>query len=405
MGHQALLCMWNFATDSRGKDKAKASCPLEPNLEDERTTTTTTTTSTTTMMVAEPVDNDNRDSTGGDAWSNLNKLVDTTTKNSLKSPWKDEVECQNDTSSCDSDYESLNVTRTTRVAANTAGIDPRVSCIENVSKKNSLHAYSVAYGNNWARTVNRAQRYKRSTGGKKSVQKYHWSGTFNRDGVKKYSSPLGEKTSDAKRRRFGEMNVVADSNYNYNLDAFDDEKTAKKTKLFDGDKFNLDDESGDRKEDATRWPDRRSFANLSKRDTMPLNTSRRNWLTREHGQEDHRYQRDESIEQDDLNANSSKRSQRNDHKEENRPTLGETRRSSESSYRVDDDDSRSTIIDRYEITLSTVYVRKSRTPIDDRSTCKFFNFLLSFFKNVILFTFLPSLYMIFFIYVKRTEEP
>ncbi|XP_012243804.1 kinesin-like protein Klp10A isoform X3 [Bombus impatiens] len=391
--------------DSRGKDKAKASCPLEPNLEDERTTTTTTTTSTTTMMVAEPVDNDNRDSTGGDAWSNLNKLVDTTTKNSLKSPWKDEVECQNDTSSCDSDYESLNVTRTTRVAANTAGIDPRVSCIENVSKKNSLHAYSVAYGNNWARTVNRAQRYKRSTGGKKSVQKYHWSGTFNRDGVKKYSSPLGEKTSDAKRRRFGEMNVVADSNYNYNLDAFDDEKTAKKTKLFDGDKFNLDDESGDRKEDATRWPDRRSFANLSKRDTMPLNTSRRNWLTREHGQEDQRYQRDESIEQDDLNANSSKRSQRNDHKEENRPTLGETRRSSESSYRVDDDDSRSTIIDRYEITLSTVYVRKSRTPIDDRSTCKFFNFLLSFFKNVILFIFLPSLYMIFFIYVKRTEEP
>lgn len=405
MGHQALLCMWNFATDSRGKDKAKASCPLEPNLEDERTTTTTTTTSTTTMMVAEPVDNDNRDSTGGDAWSNLNKLVDTTTKNSLKSPWKDEVECQNDTSSCDSDYESLNVTRTTRAAANTAGIDPRVSCIENVSKKNSLHAYSVAYSDNWARTVNRAQRYKRSTGGKKSVQKYHWSGTFNRDGVKKYSSPLGEKTSDAKRRRFGEMNVVADSNYNYNLDAFDDEKTAKKTKLFDGDKFNLDDESGDRNEDATRWPDRRSFANLSKRDTMPLNTSWRNWLTREHGQEDHRYQRDESIERDHLNANSSKRSQRNDHKEENRPTLDEIRRPSESPYRVDDDDSRSTIIDRYEITLSTVYVRKSRTSIDDRSTCKFFNFLLSFFKNVILFIFLPSLYMIFFIYVKRTEEP
>lgn len=394
MGHQALLCMWNFATDSRGKDKAKASCPLEPNLEDERTTTTTTTTSTTTMMVAVPVDNDNRDSTGGDAWSNLNKLVDTTTKNSLKSPWKDEVECQNDMSSCDSDYESLNVTRTTRVAANTAGIDSRVSCIKNISKKNSLHAYPVAYGNNWARTVNRAQRYKRSTGGKKSVQKYHWSGTFNRDGVKKYSSPLGEKTSDA------------DSNYNYNLDAFDDEKTAKKTKLFDGDKFNLDDESGDSNEDATRWPDRRSFANLSKRDTTRLNMSRRNWLTREHGQEDHRYERDESIEQDNLNANSPKRSDRNDHKEENhRPTLDETRRSSESSYRVDDDDNRSTIIDRYEITLSTVYVRKSRTSIDDRSTFKFFNFLLSFFKNVILFTFLPSLYMMFFIYVKRTEEP
>ncbi|XP_068982005.1 kinesin-like protein KIF2A isoform X2 [Bombus flavifrons] len=391
--------------DSRGKDKAKASCPLEPNLEDERTTTTTTTTSTTTMMVAEPVDNDNRDSTGGNAWSNLNKLVDTTTKNSLKSPWKDEVECQNDMSSCDSDYESLNVTGTKRVAANKAGIDSRVSCIENVSKKNSLHAYSVAYSDNWARTVNRAQRYKRSTGGKKSVQKYHWSGTFNRDSVKKYSSSLGEKTNDAKTRRFGEMNVVADSNYNYNLDAFDDEKTAKKTKLFDGDKFNLDDESGDSNEDATRWPDRRSFANLSKRDTMRLNMSRRNWLTREHGQEGHRYQRDESIEQDNLNANSPKRSQRNDHKEENRPTFDETRRSTESSYRVDDDDNRSTFIDRYEITLSTVYVRKSRTPIDDRSTFKCFNFLLSFFKNVILFTFLPSLYMIFFIYVKRTEEP
>lgn len=406
MGHQALLCMWNFATDSRGKDKAKASCPLEPNLEDERTTTTTTTTtSTTTMMVAVPVDNDNRDSTGGDACSNLNKLVDTTTKNSLKSPWKDEVECQNDISSCDSDYESLNVTRTTRVAANTAGIDSRVSCIENISKKNSLPAYSVAYSNNWARTVNRAQRCKRSTVGKKSVQKYHWSGTFNRDGVKKYSSPLGEKTSDAKTCRFGKMNVVADSNYNYNLDAFDDEKTAKKTKLFDGDKFNLDDESGDSNEDATHWPDRRSFANRSKRDTMRLNMSHRNWLTREHGQEDRRYQRDESIEKGNLNANSPRRSQRNDHKEENRPNLDETRRSSESSYRVDDDDNRSTIIDRYEITLSTVYVRKSRTPIDDRSTFKFFNFLLSFFKNVILFTFLPSLYMIFFIYVKRTEEP
>ncbi|XP_043582566.1 kinesin-like protein KIF2A isoform X1 [Bombus pyrosoma] len=392
--------------DSRGNDKAKASCPLEPNLEDERTTTTTTTTtSTTTMMVAVPVDNDNRDSTGGDAWSNLNKLVDTTTKNSLKSPWKDEVECQNDINSCDSDYESLNVTRTTRVAANTAGIDSRVSCIENVSKKNSLHAYSVAYSDNWARTVNRAQRYKRSTVGKKSAQKYHWSGTFNRDGVKKYSSPLGEKTSDAKTFRFGKMNVVDNSNYNYNLDAFDDEKTAKKTKLFDDDKFNLDDESGDSNEDATRSPDRRSFANLSKRDTRRLNISQRNWLTREHGQEDHRYQRDEFIEKGNLNANSPKRSQRNDHKEENRPTLDETRRSSESSYRVDDDDNRSTIIDRYEITLSTVYVRKSRTPIDDRSTFKFFNFLLSFFKNIILFTFLPSLYMIFFIYVKRTEEP
>ena len=392
--------MWNFATDSRGKDKAKASCPLELNLEDERTTTTGM--STTTMM-AVPVNDNSYVSSGADSWSSLNRVIHTATKSLLKSPWMNEVEYKNDVSSCDSDYESLNVIEGTRVAANTTDIGPCVSCIENVPKKSVSCASPVAKENS-PRTVNRsnAQRSKRSIAGRKGLQKYHWSGTFNRDQVRRHSSSFYEKTNDAKTRCPDGINVVDDSNYNYNLNASDDEKTAKKTKLFSHDKFNLDDESSESNETVKRWPDRRSYPNLFKHDASRFNaTSRRSWATRGQEEESHRYQQNETIKQEDIRANLRNEKHRN---EKNQLGFGETRPSSRSSCCVDDDDDRVTVIDRYEITLSTVYVRKSNSAIDDRSTFEIFDFLLSFFKNVILFTFLPSLYMAFFIYVKQTEE-
>ncbi|KAF3423943.1 hypothetical protein E2986_03399 [Frieseomelitta varia] len=378
--------------DSHGKDKGKASCPLEPDIEDERTPTTAM--STTTTMMAAPVNDDSYVSSDADSWSNLNRVIHTSTKSSLKSPWMDEVEYKNDVSSCDSDYESLNVIEGTRVAANTW-----VSCVENVPKKSGLSA-----NENSPRTVNRssAQRSKRSIAGRKGVQKYHWSGTFNRGQVRRHSSSFCEKTNDAKARRPDEIN---DSNYNYNLNASDDEKTAKKTKLFSHDKFNLDDESSESNENVKRWPDRRSAANLFKHDGSRFSgTPRRCWTTRgqeeKEEEESHRYPQDETIEQA-IRANLRNEKCRN---EENQLGFGETRPSSRSSCCIDDDDDRMTVIDRYQITLSTVYVRKSNSAIDDRSTFKIFDFLLSFFKNMILFTFLPSLYMAFFIYVKQTEE-
>ncbi|KOX78803.1 Kinesin-like protein Klp10A [Melipona quadrifasciata] len=280
--------------DSRGKDKAKASCPLEPDLEGERTTTTAMST-TTTMM---PVNDDSYFSSDADSCSNLNRVIHTSTKSSLKSPWMDEVEYKNDVSLSDSDYESLSVIEGTRVAANT-NIDPWVSCIENVPKK----AVSSAKENS-PRTVNRSsvQRSKRSIAGKKGVQKYHWSGTFNRNQVKRHSPSSCEKTNDAKTRRPSEINVVADSNYNYNLNASDDEKTAKKTKLFSHDKFNLDDESSESNENVKRWPDRRSAANHDASGLFNA-TPRRSWTTRGQEEESHRYPQDETIEQENIRAN------------------------------------------------------------------------------------------------------
>lgn len=318
-------------------------------------------------------------------WSNVN--IDKKIKNSLKSPWRDEMECESENvNSCDRYHEfSSNVFESTRVEEIAADrinkFRPKgASRIENIWRTNDLSGNVGERTNPSCRMDNRAQRFKRATS---SGKKYHWSGTFN-DRAKRYSSVdnIGTPTC-AKTRRFSSNDcheiIATDSNYDYNLDGFDDEKTVKK--LFRCDKFNFTDETSN--ECARHWLDRRSSLDFFKeRFNIPREEEGNHRGHRVHG-----HRRNGTIEQ---RGN-----------EENEEILDST----SSSDRVDNyDPDQSTIIDRYKLTLSTVYVRKHRwTSIDDQSKIIVCNFV-SFFRDIILFTFLPSLYIAIFIYANRTEE-
>lgn len=398
--------MWNFATDSRGKDKAKASRRLESNLEAGRTTTTTTTTTatttpptttttttTTTMTtssstVAVSISDDVV--SYSDRWSNVNRNVDKKIKNSnLKSPWRDEMGCESDVNSCDRYDESSNVFESTRVediAADRIIRRPKsLSRIENIWRTNDLSGNVGERANPFCRMDNRAQRFKRVTN---SGKKYHWSGTFN-DRAKRYSSVDKEIFACSKTRRRSSSNdreIIA-TDYDYNLDGFDDEKSIKKTKLFRCDKFNFTDERSN--ESARHLLERRSSLDFFKERFNIPREEEGNHRHRAHGHHGS-HRRNGTIEQ------------RGNEKDED---ISDSASSSGSFDRVDNyDPDQSTIIDRYKLTLSTVYVRKHRwTSIDDQSKIIVCNFV-SFFKDIILFTFLPSLYIAIFIYANRTEE-
>ncbi|KOC63329.1 Kinesin-like protein KIF2A [Habropoda laboriosa] len=214
--------------------------------EDGRTTSTTTTTTATSTRIPEPMHDRVHNALDGDAWSDLNRIIDARTKSSLRSPWRDEMErCKSDSSSCDTDCESLSsVARTAfRVTVNTSYARSS-SCIEDRSENDR-----------WT-SLSRSQPFKRCSVGKKRTQKYHWSGTFN-DRVKKYSS-LRDKRGQVEafhsfRGADNDRERVVDQNdYNYNLGAFQEEKAAVKRKLFCYNKINLCDESSENNEKAKR---------------------------------------------------------------------------------------------------------------------------------------------------------
>lgn len=290
------------------------------------------------------------------------------------------MECESDVNFCDRYHESPNVFELVRVediAADRIIRPKRLSRIENIWRTNDLSGNVSERGNPYCRMDNRAQRFKRATS---SGKKYHWSGTFN-DRAKRFSSVDNGIFTYAKTRRFSSNDrdiIATDSNYDYNLDGFDDEKTVKK-KLFRCDKFNFTDE----RSSARHLLDRRSSLDFfEERFNIPRGEEG-NHRHRGHGS----HRRNGTIEQ------------RGNEKSE------EIFDSASSSDRVDNyDPDQSTIIDRYKLTLSTVYVRKHRwTSINDQSKIIVCNFV-SFFKDIILFTFLPSLYIAIFIYANRTEE-
>ncbi|XP_026670826.1 kinesin-like protein KIF2A isoform X2 [Ceratina calcarata] len=276
--------------DSHGNGKANASYL---KLEDERTTTMMT---TTTLLPT----CDSAWLANGDASFESNKTF-TKSNMSLRSPWKHEIECVNN-DSCDSDYESLPISQTTHIA-------------------NTIQHEKYPQRRNWTS----GQREKRSVTGKKKTQRYHWSGKF-----KRYSY-LNDEINNTTIPDFASGDHVHENHYNYNFDAFHDDKAARRTKVFRCDTFNLGDESSENNENAKQCQDQS-----------------------EH-EEDHR-QRDRKKEEPQIPLRSN---------------------------------------DSHGPTVCTVLYQ---------STLNFCHFLLSFLKNVIIFTLLPSLYVAFFIYVKGTQD-
>lgn len=296
------LCVWNFATDSRGKDKAYASEPFIRNGEDNGTRTATRTVAS-----------------DGDACSRfMSRTVHVASKASFASAWKDEmIEHSSDASSCcDSDFES---------SFNVEHRNERASSLDRVTRRNRFNAN--------ASVPNPAPRFKWSIVKKKKAQKYHWSGTFN-DRVKKYRS-LGDKTND---------DAKSDPIYNYNLDAFDEQKSTKKTKLSHYNDLNVDEESSE---------------SNGRRDE-PDTSQRSAWKARP--------------------------------SEERRNSIIKREKNRRSSTVVE------------VIPKASSYFLKRCSPIDKSASYRLCNLLLSLVRNLILFSFLPTLYVAFFVYVQRTSQ-
>lgn len=305
--------------------------------------------------------------TDSDAWPGLNRIVDRTTKDSLKSPWKDKQEIKSDVSSYDTDTES-DASHCTCIMANAN----ERTCVERNSTRN------ICYRNVTTRRcfdwmLDGTQSPRRSSVGRRKSQKYHWTGKFNNRG-KKYSrgdlmNDATATTSDDSIIATDHGDVPNDTVYNYNLEAFDDEKTAKKTKIFDYNKFNLEDE-GRRIEEDTRSSRSGSFV-VSPRNSEPNVCE--NSFNFYGGNEE----RDEEV-----------KSQSDEEKKRRRLSFVKDSPILVPSYR--------------ETSLSRVCIRKRLINKLYSSTCC--HVFLSILKNLVLFSVLPGAYVAVFMYARKTEE-
>lgn len=312
-----------------------------------------------------------------DVDSDLNRIVDTSTKDSLKSPWKDEMESESNVISYDTDCEPK--------------IDWKADWPGNSWNGN------ISTRGKYPWRTDGAERFKRSSAHRMKSLKYHWSGTFN-DRLRKYSR-FGGKAADDRTSRwsldsdtFNRQEIIGDAIYNYNLKVFDDEKTTKKTKLFGCDKFVLEDNISNTANDEEMKCCYDSRSPVGRRDAES-NVSQENMNFP--GRDDcerivrrHENLRSRTFLRDDGGANRLA---------EDADGASASARSLPSKDPPLVSDCRETLE-----TMPDLYARERW--LDKLSTSRCWNVLLSLFKHFVLFSFLPSVYVAIFMYVRRTQE-
>ncbi|XP_026829390.1 uncharacterized protein LOC113561451 [Ooceraea biroi] len=151
-------------TDSHGKTKANSTVALN---QPRRSSTSTI---NATIMIKDDTDN----VSDSDAQSVINaSKIDITAKNSLKSPWKDEMALQNDLSS---EEDSNILPRATPIVGSKKSVKKKSMTPSHIVRKISSMRKNSPMMERSIQRSNQSSLHKLSS--KKKSSKYHWSGTF-----------------------------------------------------------------------------------------------------------------------------------------------------------------------------------------------------------------------------------
>lgn len=187
-------------TDTRSKTKANSIVTLNRHRRSSSSTNTT-------IMINDDTDSDTQ---------NLNTMeVDTIAKNSLMSPWKDEMELRSDFSSNDTEEDSGVLSRTPIMP----NITRKSMSTGRIARKNSINKSMPVM----ERSIHKFNQ-RISTVGKKKPQTYHWSGTFRTKTNRKntHCDTYYSSSEDTLHKINSQL-----TNYNYYCEDFAKKKSAK----------------------------------------------------------------------------------------------------------------------------------------------------------------------------------
>lgn len=369
-------------TDTRSKTKANSIVTLNRHR---------SSSPTNTIVISDDTDSDTQ---------TLNTTkVDTVAKNSLMSTWKDEMEYRSDFSWNDTEEDSDVLLCTPVKSINTR----KNMTTGRFAKKNSINKGTPVIERSIQRS-NASQRIKLVTTGKKKSQRYHWSGTFRAKTSPKdvYSNTYYSPRKDKQH----EMNNQL-TNYNYYCEDFAKKKPASKGDIFYPNKFDLQTIDDSWKKDL--WID----GSIGCQPCIDICSDSFEG-----------YDNFKDINQDndafsDVNINlSSKKKMDIGDKNKNSCDIDSRANNSIVLYsqlthdvnNVNKEDGN--LCNAKELVNPSINIKSNaRKMINDTEeksaiqlNCyKILYSLLSFLKNVILFSLLPTAYIIFFIYVQEKE--
>jgi len=370
-------------TDTRSKTKANSIVTLNRHRRDSSPTNT--------IMINDDTDSDIQI---------LNTTeIDSIVKNSLMSAWKDETELRSDFSWNDTEEDS-NVLPRTPVRS----IIPKKSMTTGrIARKNSINKGTPVTERSIQRS-NQSQRFKGSTIGKKTSQKYHWSGTFRIKSSPKethchtYYSPRKDKLHDIKSQL---------TNYNYYCEDFAKKKPATKRDTFHPNKFDpqtVDD----------------SWKEIDSSDCQPCIDICTDNFERCNNFKDYDTDQDNGAVPaalSDININLRRKMNAGDKNKNTRDVNSRTNNSiilySQLKHDINVNKEDDNLCNDKEFINPLINIKSnSRKMINDTKEksvvqldCyKIWYSLLSFLKNVILFLLLPTAYIIFFVYVQEKEN-
>lgn len=294
--------------------------------------------------------------------------VGMTAQNVLKSPWKDEMKSRSDESSNDTE-EDLNVPPSISVRPN-INIKRKSTTTGRIAKKNSINK-NMSLTERSIERSSKSQWVKFSE--KKKSQKYHWSGKFHAR-----TNPFPEDTA----AELYENNHLM--NYNYNGKDFEEKKATNKENIFYSNKLDPQTNYDLRKDEQID-------------DNIYLRSYTIDTCTNEFDKVDH--SKDHDTEQDnvaspailsDFNVTLRRRIKNIDKNE---------------TYDINKENNLSNVKEfdfSKNIKLKIINPEKQSTI---RPYCyKVWRLLLSFLKNVILFSLLPAAYIMFFLYLQGMEN-
>lgn len=369
----------HFMTDTRSKTKANSIVTLNRHRRGSGPTNET-------IVI--------NDDTNSDMQTLNTAEVDTIAKNSLMSPWKDEMMLRSDFSSNDTEEDSDVLPRTPVRPI----ITKKSMTTGRIARKNSINKGTPIIERSNQRS-NPNQRIKTSTVGKKKPQRYHWSGTFRTKISPKnincstYYSSRGDKLHDTANTQL--------MNYNYYCEDFAKKSTNKKD-IFYSNKFDPQAIDTSWKEWIDDSIDRHPCIDICTDNFERCNNFKDYDADRDNGASPAIFS--------DININLKQRkimdNKNKDSRMNNSVILYSQREHDVDNVNEEDDNlfNVKKLVDptiNIKSNIRKITTEKSAIQLDCYKICCS---MLSFMKNFILFSLLPTAYIIFFIYVQEKED-
>ncbi|XP_012235498.1 uncharacterized protein [Linepithema humile] len=295
--------------------------------------------------------------------------VGKTARNVFKSPWKDETESRSDESLYDTE-EDLKAPPCTPVRSN---VNTRRSITTGrIAKRNSINKNTPLTG----RSIEKSNQSQRIKSGKKKSQKYHWSGKFH---AKANLFP-----EDTPAELYGNNHLT---NYNYTSKDFEKKKPTNKEDIFYSNKF-------DPRTNYDLWKDKRKIdGNINFQSyTIDSCTNKFNKVDhfKDYDTEQHNVTMPATF--SDIIVTIRRKTKNINDKNDIYDINKETKLCNTKEFAD------------FSKNIKLKIINPQKQSAIRSHCCKVWRLLLSFLKNVILFSLLPGAYIMFFLYLQGTEN-